>query len=358
MPRQDNGKIPCDVVFHPNWWHKNYGIVFSEDYFFNPQMRTKAEQKHRQILFDRFGNIGLGEQNAEEIPVLGPVHIAAGFVVSAVLGCKIKFNDDNPPDVISRKITEEQAMSLKVPDVANTYPMNKILLMMDTLEKEYGYVAGDINWQGLLNVALDLRGQEFLMDYFLNPGLVEHLLKVIYETTLQIVNLIRSRSETSSTAVNRIVGHVDKTINMHSNCSVVMISKETYDKFHLSWELKLAQQLRPYAIHHCGQDMEKVVQSYAKTNAVLYDVGWGSDISACRKALPEAVLCIRIDPVKMRTWTTDDVQCHVIRCIEASGDMNKTALCCVNMGADVPDANVKKLFEIASSYSQGIIKTS
>jgi len=47
-------KIPCVVVFHPNWWNKNYGIVFNEDYFLNAETRVKVEQQHRQILFDRF----------------------------------------------------------------------------------------------------------------------------------------------------------------------------------------------------------------------------------------------------------------------------------------------------------------
>ena len=343
----NNNKIPCDIVFHPNWWHKNYGMIFNEDYFFDPQTRIATEQKHRQILFERFGDLGLGEQKAEMIPVLGPVHIAAGFVISAVLGCKINFYKNNPPEVVPLEMTEDEVMSLKAPDVVNTYPMNKILSMMDVLEKEYGYITGDINWQGLLNVALDLRGQNFLMDYYINPGLVNHLLNVIYKTTLQVVNLIKTRSGSSSMAVNRIVGRLDKSINMHSNCSVTMISKDTYDEFHLPWELKLAERLYPYAIHHCGNDMEKVAESYARTNAVLYDVGWGSDIAACRKALPESILSIRIDPAKMKIWTTDDVKCEVNRCITASRNLNRTALCCVNMDADVPDENVRELFEVA-----------
>jgi len=254
-------KIPCEVVFHPDWWNKNFGIIFNENYFFDPQTRVEVEQQHRQILFDRFGNLGLGEKNAEAKPVMGPVHIAAGFVISSLLGCEVKFNDDNPPEVLPREMTEEEVMSLKVPDVKNTYPMNKILPIMDVLEKKYGFVEGDINWQGLLNVAIELRGQNFLMDYYTNPELVHHLLKVIYETTVQVVDMIKKRTGSSSMAVNRIVGRVNKAINMHSNCSVTMISKETYNEFHLPYELKLAEALHPYAIHHCGKDMEKVAES-------------------------------------------------------------------------------------------------
>ena len=123
--------------------------------------------------------------------------------------------------------------------------MNKILSMMDTLEEQYGYVEGDINWSGLLNTALDLRGQTFMMDYFTNPDLVKHLLDVILETIIQTVNLIKRRTKSSSVAVNRIVGVTNPNVNLHSNCSVTMISKETYEEFHLPYEIKLADALRP-----------------------------------------------------------------------------------------------------------------
>jgi len=337
-------KIPCEVVFHPNWWNKNYGIIFNEDYFFDPETRVKVEQQHRQILFDRFGDIGLGEANAKERPVMGDVHLAAGFVVAGLLGCEIKFNNDSPPDIIPRNMTDEEVMALKVPDIKNTYPMNKILTMMDVLEDKYGYVEGDINWSGLLNTALDLRGQTFMMDYSTNPDLVKHLLDVILETIIQTVNIIKSRTKSSSVAVNRIIGVINPEVNLHSNCSVTMISKETYEEFHLPYELKLAEALRPYGIHHCGNDMHRVADSYAKTGAVLYDVGWGSDVALCREKLPNALLSLRVDPVQMNTWTPDEVDREVRKLIDAAGERDKIAVCCINMDASVPDENVVQLF--------------
>ncbi len=43
-------RVPCEVVFHPDWWNKHYGIVFNENYFFDPHTRVEVEQQHRQIL--------------------------------------------------------------------------------------------------------------------------------------------------------------------------------------------------------------------------------------------------------------------------------------------------------------------
>jgi len=343
-------KIPFEVVFHPSWWNKNYGITFNEDYFFDNETRLLVEQKHRRLLFERFGNIGLGEVHAEKRPVIGPVHLAAGFIVPALLGCELRFKDDNPPEVICRNMTEEEVSRLTVPDIENTYPMNRLLSMMDSFEKQYGYVEGDINWSGLLNTALDLRGQNLLMDYYNNPELVHQLLKVIQETTIETVQLIRKRSNTSSVSVNRIVSVTEPEVYLHSNCSVTMISSDIYREFHLSGELALSEQLRPYGIHHCGNDMHRFAEVYGETGAVLYDVGWGSDIAFCREKLPDAILSLRVDPVQMGTWTSREVDYEVRRLIDAAGSETKIAVCCINMDDQVPDENIIQLFETVRSY--------
>ena len=36
-------KILCEIVFHPNWWNKNYGITFNEDYFFDAETSVEVE---------------------------------------------------------------------------------------------------------------------------------------------------------------------------------------------------------------------------------------------------------------------------------------------------------------------------
>jgi uroporphyrinogen-III decarboxylase len=337
--------LPVELVFHPNWWHTHYGMSFTEDYFFDPRTRVRVEQQHRRILHERFGHLGLGEADARPKPVIGPVHLAAGYLVSALLGCKVEFSAGAPPAVICRNLSDEEAMALDVPDIAAAYPMKQLLALMDALEAEYGFVEGDVNWGGILNVALDLRGQAFMMDYYTNPALVAHLCDVIYETTINVVSTIKQRTGTSSISVNRIVNAVDPSINLHSNCSVTMISRETYDTFHLPYEKKLAKVLAPYGVHHCGNDMHKVAESYATFDSVLFDVGWGSDVAACRKVLPDAVFSIRLDPVQMARWTPAQVDSELATRVRAAAPLDQVAVCCVNMDSTVPDANVAAIFE-------------
>jgi hypothetical protein len=82
------------------------------------------------------------------------------------------------------------------------------------------------------------------------------------------------------------------------------------------------------------------------------DVGWGSDVAACRQALPDAFFSLRLSPVRLRTATPDQVRADVERLLEGAGPLHKVALCCVSMDAETPDENVRAIFEVAERYRQ------
>jgi hypothetical protein len=305
----------------------------------------------RQALYERFGDLGLGEADARPRPVVGPVHLAIGFVVQAMLGCDVRFSEDASPWVLCAELSDREVWALTVPDLETTSPMRETISMMDALEEEFGYLEGDIPWDGVQNVALDLRGQQLFLDYYDNPELVHHLFGVIAATIYRVASYVRGRTGTSSISLNRIVASIDPRLNLHSNCSVQMISRSTYEEFLLPYELWLAERLQPYGIHHCGDSLERVVHAYAKVPGLAHvDVGWGSDVAACREILPHAFFSLRLNPVRLRAQTPVEVRSDVARLLEAAGPSNKVALCCVAMDAATPDYNVRAIFEAAEEY--------
>jgi hypothetical protein len=52
------------------------------------------------VLYDRFGKQGLGADRGRDLPVIGPVHNAAGYLLSEMLGCEIRYHADSAPDVL------------------------------------------------------------------------------------------------------------------------------------------------------------------------------------------------------------------------------------------------------------------
>ncbi len=344
---QSQTLLPVDVIFTPQWWHRNYGLTFQEDFFFDPRTRVANERLMRHALHERFGDLGLGQSEAENRPVVGPVHLAAGFMASAVLGCEIKFSEDGPPQVIPANLTHEQVMNLRVPDLVNTAPMKQQVHMMDVLEGEFGYLEGDVNWGGVQNVALDLRGQQLFLDYCDNPALADHLLNVVAQTELEMATYIRNRTGTTSLSTNRIVASLDSRVNLHSNCSVTMVSNGTYEQFLLRHDQYLADHLQSYGIHYCGTDMEHVLAGFARINGVeFFDVGWGSDIARCRHALPDAFFSLRLSPVRLKTATVEDVRNDLNHLLDRVGPLDRAAVCCVNIDCGTPDENVREIFRV------------
>ncbi|MFQ5855471.1 MAG: hypothetical protein ACE5LU_07520 [Anaerolineae bacterium] len=129
--------LPVDVVFHPNWWHKNYGLSFDRDFFYDPKRRVWQEQRMRQLLYDRFGDLGLGQKNAPRRPIVGPILMGSGYIVQDILGCEVKYQEAGNPQVRPRNMSEAEAWKLGAPeDIESTPPMRALLALMASLESE------------------------------------------------------------------------------------------------------------------------------------------------------------------------------------------------------------------------------
>ena len=85
MNQIENPLLPVDIVFHPSWWNKHTGITFDEDFFFHPARRVEDERHMEKELYERFGEFGLGMDKDKDLPQIGAVHQAAGYLISGML---------------------------------------------------------------------------------------------------------------------------------------------------------------------------------------------------------------------------------------------------------------------------------
>jgi hypothetical protein len=129
-----------------------------------------------------------------------------------------------------------------------------------------------------------------------------------------------------------------------------MISNDIYEEFLLPYDNWLSERLQPYGVHHCGDNMHRLA-GYAKINAVdFFDVGWGSDVAACRKMLPKACFSLRLSPVRLRDQTPQEVAADVEYLLTQAGPLEQTAVCCVGIDAAVPDDNIRAVFEVVERH--------
>jgi hypothetical protein len=335
--------LPADVVFHASWWFKNTGITFDEDFFYHPLKRVESERRMEKELYNRFGMHGLGRNRDKDLPLIGAVHNAAGYLISELLGCKVDFFENSSPQVHP---ANHEELKIFVSDIFKTASFKKLRDLSEKLKSKYGYLTGDIDWGSILNTALDLQGSKIFIDFFEKPEETRNYFRDLSMVMEKFTTYIAKETGTTSISTNRIVSHFDKPVLLHSECSHTMISQEDYENFLLPFDMDWSLRFRPFGIHYCGPDPHRMAANYAKVpNLDFLDVGWGGDVKILRKHLPETFLNIRLSPVEIINQSCDEIKETIIRLVKDSDNPFLTGVCCINMDDKVEDKKVITIFQ-------------
>ena len=338
-----NEMLPVDIVLSPDWWHRHEGMSFEEDFFYNPTRRVEVERQMEEVLYERWGEFGLGADKDGDRPEVGPVHLAAGFLISEMLGCEVEYKADSAPQVIPAK---KEDLTLDIDAAFESRAFLRFGRLMAELKTRHGYLVGDANWGGVLNLALDLRGEAFFIDMYDRPDEAREFLKKIGQVIDRLVAEVQKETGTSSISVNRSVRHISPPVFVHSECSHTMISCRDYERFLMDTDIRWSRDHRPFGIHYCGADPHRYAESFAKLPSLDFlDVGWGGDVKQLRQRLPSTFLNVRLSPVEIVSQSVPDIRETITRLVKDSDNPYLTGVCCVNMDANVPDENITGIFE-------------
>ena len=221
----------------------------------------------------------------------------------------------------------------------------KLLALIDALKAKYGFVCGDVNWGGVLNVAIDLKGENVLMDMALQPDECADYIRKISRVVERFFTFIRSQTGSSSISVNRLVRHIRQPVYLHSECTHTMISEDDYRTFLMPIDAEWSLKYRPYGIHYCGKDPHRHAAAYGELPYVdFFDLGWGGDIAIMRKHLPNTLLNLRLDPVTINNQSHEEIEGFIRKGAALSGDPYLTGVCCINMDAETDEEKVRTIF--------------
>ena len=334
--------LPVDIVFHPSWWFKNAGITFDEDFFYHPLKRVESEKKMESILYEKFGNFGLGSDRNSELPTIGAVHNAAGYIISEMLGCEIMYQEDSAPQVIP---AHRESLSFNNNNAFQSNAFKRLMNLRDKLKAKYGYITGDVNWGGVLNIALDVVGEKLFMDFLQQADKTKQQLSNLADLVEKFAIGIAKETGSSSVSVNRNVRNIKQPVFLHSECSHTMIATEMYEEFLMPIDVEWSKKHRPFGIHYCGNDPHRYAESFARIeNLDFLDVGWGGDVKKLREYLPYTFLNIRLDPVTINNYTNSELETTIKRLVSESGNPFLTGICCINMDDKVEDSKIETIF--------------
>jgi len=338
--------IPLGVGFYPDWWYQNYGISFNRTYYYDAEYRVESQAKMQKILYDRFGDVGLGNPDPAPKPL-----ITFGMVMlPAIFGCDIVYKDEALPWAMPLNLSKEECDKLTVPDLMKASPMKEVLEQISHLKSKYGHVVGDINTTGVQNLALKLRGDELYIDMYEDPEFSHRLLNFCAQCMIALWKLI---SPITGTGAVDVTPMCDPSIYCVANCTVEQISGATYEEFGLPYDNILAEACHPFGIHHCGS-LDAVVEYYAKVKHLVFvEAGFGTDFAASRKILgPDVAFNARISPVLMKNGSAQEVEAAVKDAIDQGAPLKNFSVDTVGLTNGVPDDNVRIARKTAMEYGQ------
>lgn len=337
-----NKMLPVDIVLAPEWWYKNEKITFDCDFFFHPLKRVEVEQRMEKVLYERWGKFGLGEHKDQVRPEIGAVHLAAGYLLSEMMGCEVKYTEAHPPQVLP---AHQELRNISVDEAFRSDAFRKVSGLTDSLKKRYGFLTGDINWGGILNIAMDLRGENVFLDMMMTPDELKEYFAGIASVIEKFTSFLQFETGTTSISVNRGVRHLNQPVLLHSECSHTMISEEDYENYLLPFDQQWSKN-RPFGIHYCGSDPHRMAASFAKIPHLDYlDLGWGGDVKVLREHLPDTFLNIRLSPVEIARQSHDEIRETITSLVHDSGNPYLTGVCCINMDDSVTDDQIRTIFE-------------
>lgn len=301
--RPATGTLPYlrpEIGFTPNWYHKALNIDFGENWHTDPSYRKQAILKMRDEIDSRFSDnkIGRISENPEDIDLLTGLYGACS--IAAIYGVPFRYENDQWPTSEHYSIPEEQMQNLQAPDLTTNSFYQSILKQVDWIAENEGKVHGFMNWQGVLNNAQRIRGQELFMDMLINPEITKNLLSSICKTMIDATKTLQEKQKRSG---------VNYSFFTVSNCLVNMLSSELYNEFILPFDKQIADSFETIGIHNCAWNANPYLEDYASVPKVGYiDMGIESDLDKARTLFPKTRRSLMYTPMDLANKTFAEIR--------------------------------------------------
>lgn len=300
------------VHFMYNWAHRYAGVRYTQDYFFDHQVRVETRKAIDRKMFEMFGDAGLGAENPEANP---DIDCCGGILGKAIFGIPVEFHEDRAPDVMTLNINAEQMESYGLSkDFVNQFPMQQMRKQVEEIRRNYGRVnpTYDLFHHGVVNLGLDIRGNEMFMDIYERPDQLRAFFERLGDGLLEVADYCE-----------QLMGKMP--LYKVGHCSMCMFPPEFYMNLVLDIDAKLARRIQPFGIHHHGRtdnghlDAYKELQKKSGVLIEMFDLDWNADFEYFRELFPKAYLFYLMDPSAIASGNEDSYKREVARVVDKLG---------------------------------------
>lgn len=321
-------KVKLSISFLPSWYYHNYGMDFGERYVFDPEYRIRLDVERERLLYERFGDLGLGEDSPKPKPDLWCVN----GTIPALFGASLFFQKDKFPWDVPANLSEEACASLRVPDIENTFPTREFIRQTEYFMKYYNAPATLPACQGVLNNALKVRGNQFMVDIGINRPLAHRILEVMCETLITVIQYWCNRF--------KMRDHLPVTV---ANCVVHMISPKMYHELIFPYDQRIQRTFGQFGIHHCGR-IDEYLLEYKRHTLDFLEVGHLSNLRRIRAIFPDLEVGRLVDPSFLLRADASTVHKHIRTLMREGEPLDKLCIDCADVEYGTPDENIRAIF--------------
>ncbi len=335
----DEALLRPEIGFTPLWYRTALGIDFGERWHTDPAYRRETIVAMRAELARRFPGMRIGG-----IDRSGPLDLLTGTYgacgIAAVFGIPVLYAADNWPNCAHRYLDAEAVDVLTPPDLDRSAFLRDLLHQVDWIADCEGRAEGFLNWQGVLNNAYRLRGQQLFCDMLETPDRARHLFECVATTMLDMARRLHARQRTTGVQVDFF------TV---SNCLVNMVSPSQYRDLLLPLDQRIAEAYGCIGIHNCAWTADPYIEHYAAVPHLAYvDMGQDSDLPRARAAFPHARRAIMYTPMDLANKPLEIIRSDLTRIVR---DYAPCDLVLADIEAGTPDERILQVVAMCEELS-------
>jgi hypothetical protein len=275
----------------------------------------------------------------------GPPDIFTGVYgsipVPMFFGMKPMFFKDQWPAVHGAILGEDDVAGFNVPDLDHDPVFQDILSQLDEIHRLTGSAQGFLNWQGVLNTAFRLRGQDIFMDVLVEPEQAYQVFDVIAETMIQGKKKLYAKQAELGTYYD--FGNI-------GNCVVNMVSGPQYREHVYPYDMKIRKEFRNFAIHNCAWSVTDYIKTYAETPGLGYvDMGIMSDLAKVKACCPDTRRNVLYTSMDLLNKSTDQIRKDFEYVAEVLGPCD---IGLPDIEADVPSDRILFALDLCEELSE------
>ncbi|MBI5091373.1 MAG: hypothetical protein HZB26_02905 [Candidatus Hydrogenedentes bacterium] len=337
-------RTPCDGTepdlrvefgFTPRWYSERCGVDFSERWHVDTAYRAGTVETMRRELHRHFPGLRLSSAGLDQ-PAATLDGVQGALTIAQVFGIPVEYYPNNWPAAQAQFLTEAQIADLAPPDLLATPVFAQLMEQMNIIERLSGRIEGYINWQGVLNNALRIRGPEVLTDLMTDPPLAHHLFEVVARTMIAGMKAVYKRQSESGV----IVRHA--TV---SNCTVNMVSGAVYQEHLLRYDLMISNAFDHFGIHNCAWNVDPYIDAYSGIRRLGYvDMGLESDLSRAKELCPDTRRAVMYTPMDLASKSLEELQSDLRRIYRELGPCDVVM---ADIDHETPDERVHAFARLA-----------